>query len=82
MAVFHTGYFVREEEMFVKSQNIYKSSYHYVHFNIEFSVGGVGGGVGGGGGECLPTYWTKSCKALSVLLGGLWEENSSACGMQ
>ena len=62
--MFHAGYFVREEEMFVTPKNIYKSSYHYVHFNIGFSVGGGVGvvvGWGGGGGGCLLVMHSALC---------------------
>ena len=47
---------------------------------IGFSVGGGRNGGGGGGGEMFINI--KSCKALSVLLGGgggLWEEKKCFC---
>ena len=66
MAVFHTGYFVREEEMFVKPK-IFTNSYHYVHFNIGFSIGG---GRGEGGKKRLSTYRTKSMQGSLSLTRG------------
>ena len=77
--MFHTVYFVKEEEMFVKPKNIYYSSYHYVHFNNGFSVGG---------GNVYLHIGQIMQGSLSLTRGGLWEEknclctSSSACGIQ
>ena len=35
--------------------------------------------LGGGGKEMFIYILDKSCKALSVLLGGLWEEKNCFC---
>ena len=54
---------------------------------LDFQLVGGGWGVGGGG-EMFTYILDKSCKALSVLLGGVVGEknsfctSSSACGIQ